>query len=173
MTDTPPKPFRERIAWHGDVGEIRDGTIRYMMIRPDALMGIFTRLSPPARMEALEAFAASIAENGAKSARAYQAMGADDARKLLDVIAATAPQLGWGIWSFTAVSETALTLEVANSPFVVGFGPSEHPVCAPIRGMLTAVGAMVLGGSVTVAEVTCAAVTGAEPCRFQVKRIGA
>lgn len=54
MTEAPP--FRDRVTWHPDHGEIRDGDIRYMMIRPDALMGIFSRLPPDMRAEALDAF---------------------------------------------------------------------------------------------------------------------
>jgi hypothetical protein len=31
--------FRERLLWDAAAGEIRDGQTRYLLIRPDALMG--------------------------------------------------------------------------------------------------------------------------------------
>ena len=61
-------------------------------------------------------------------------------------------------------------LEVEDSPFAAGFGPAEAAVCAPIRGMLGALGDMLLGPGVVVREHACAA-TGAEACRFRVDRV--
>jgi hypothetical protein len=49
-------------------GGLDIGGIRYMMIRPDALMGLFRRLEPAERADAFEAIAASILEHGGKSA---------------------------------------------------------------------------------------------------------
>ena len=61
-----------------------------------------------------------------------------------------------------------LVLTVRNSPFAAGYGASDVPVCHPIRGMLTAVGEMVLDRPVTVVETACAAM-GAPECRFEVR----
>lgn len=158
--------FRDRLRFDADQGEYRDGDIRYMMIRPDALMGLIAELPEAVRGEALEAFARSIHRFGGRSARAYQAMGAADATALLHTIETTAPQLGWGTWALTR-SDDGLALSVHNSPFAAGAGRGPHAVCAPIRGMLTAVGELVMGTQVRVAETACAA-TGAPCCRFAV-----
>ncbi len=158
--------LRERLSFDAKRGEYRDGDIRYMMIRPDALMGLFAELPPPARGDALAAFARSVRRFGGRSARSYPAA---DAQALLEVIAATAPELGWGVWDLRRVGEE-LALKVDNSPFAAGAGRSDEPVCAPIAGMLTAVGEMALGGPVTVAETQCVA-AGAPCCRFAVRRI--
>jgi len=149
-------------------GEIRDGDIRYVMLRTDALMGLFQRLPEPARQQALAALGDSIHENGGRSAAAYRAGGAAGAA-LLDVIVETAPQLGWGSWTFTDRGPERLVLEVRNSPFVHGHGPSASPVCSPVAGMLRAVGGMVLDGPVDVDESACAAQGGAV-CRFVARR---
>lgn len=171
MTD-----FRDRLIYDAAHGEYRDGNIRYMMIRPDALMGMIAELPEDVRRLALEAFARSIRNFGGRSARSYQAAGAADAAALLDVIQQTAPQLGWGRWRLERTTD-GLTLTVENSPFAVsisnGLGVAQalspYPVCAPIRGMLSAVGEMVLGEAVLVAETACAA-NGASCCRFFVSR---
>ncbi len=156
--------FRGRLAFDAERGEYRDGGIRYMMIRPDALMGMVAELPEAMRPHALEAFARSICRFGGHSARTYREAGADD---LLRTIEETAPQLGWGRWTLTR-TEDGLALSVENSPFATGAGSTSNPVCAPIRGMLTAVGEMTLG-EVTVTETACAA-TGAACCCFTVCR---
>jgi predicted hydrocarbon binding protein len=155
--------FRDRLVFDPARGEYRDGSIRYMMIRPDALMGIIAEMPEAARPHAMEAFGRAIRRFGGHSARAYRDAGAAD---LLSTIEQTAPQLGWGRWALTR-SDDALALTVENSPFAAGAGTSPHPVCAPIRGMLTAIGEMMLG-AVTVTETACAAM-GAPCCRFSVR----
>lgn len=158
--------IRERLRWDSGAGEIRDGEVRYLLIRPDTLMGMFASLAPAAQAEALAALAQSTATHGAKSARRYQALGAADTAALLATIERTAPLLGWGIWRLGRAADGSLDLEVRNSPFAAGFGPgATAPVCAPISGMLRAVAELVGGRPTRVEETACAA-SGAPACRF-------
>ncbi|MBV8535432.1 MAG: 4-vinyl reductase [Alphaproteobacteria bacterium] len=158
----------DRLVHDTNAGEIRDGDIRYLMFRTDAVMGLFKRLPEAARRDALAALADSIEENGGRSAAAYRASGAAGAA-LLDVIVETAPQLGWGTWSFVERRADRLVLEVRNSPFVHGFGGSALPICAPIVGMLRVVSSMVLGAPTAVEETVCAAQS-PDVCRFIARR---
>lgn len=158
--------FRDRLILDEAEGAWWDQSRRYLLIRPDALMGIFRELPPDRRGEAFAALARSITRQGADSARAYRAMGGEGAG-LLDIVASTAPQLGWGRWQFS-LEPGMLRLTVANSPFAAGYGPSDVPVCHPIRGMMAAVGEMVLDRPVTVVETACAAM-GAPDCRFEAR----
>jgi uncharacterized protein len=158
--------FRERLAWDGATGEILDQGRRYIMIRPDGLMGAFRRLDGPVRAAALEALGESIFEQGSDSARAYRAMGGEG-ETLAHVVAETAPQLGWGRWRFT-VEPGRILLEVRNSPFAAGFGPSSEPVCHAIVGMVRAVATLVFERPATVRETACAA-TGAPLCTFEAR----
>ena len=162
--------FKDRLLHDAQSGAWFDQTRRYMMIRPDALMGIFRRLPEPARMEALEAFAHSIAQQGGDSARAYVEMGGTG-DKLLDVIACTAPELGWGIWAFER-GQDSIRLSVRNSPFAAGYGVATHPVCMPIVGMIGAVSTLVMGQPMQAREIQCAAM-GHETCLFEAISAGA
>ena len=159
--------FRERLDFDEARGEYRDGAIRYMMIRPDALMGMLHQLPDAVRPQVLEALARSITHRGGQSAQSYQAAGAVDGPALVATIARTAPELGWGIWDLRLTAE-GMDLSVVNSPFAAGYGTSALPVCHPIVGMLTAVGRMVLGREVAVREVSCASVAG-DACRFELR----
>lgn len=165
--------FRERLVFDAAAGEYRDGAIRYMMIRPDALMGILAELPEAMRPQVLEAFARSITRAGGNSARSYQSAGAASPEQLVATIAATAPELGWGIWKLS-LGHQRLDLDVRNSPFAAGIGTSDTPVCHPIKGMLAAIGPMILGSAVTVTETRCAAMSGGEGnCRFEVTALAA
>lgn len=151
-------------------GGLMLGPHRYMMIRPDALMGLFARLPETDRLAALDAFAASITENGGKSAASYAGAGLEEADQLIRIIMQTAPQLGWGQWQLSR-GANGLDLQLANSPFVAGFGKSPHPVCAPVRGMLAALAKQIFGQDALVEETECGAVTGANKCCFTTRII--
>ncbi len=164
--------FRDRLRFDGSRGEYRDGAVRYMMLRPDALMGILAELPEAMRPQILAAFARSVTRAGGQSARTYQDAGAATPADLARIIEQTAPELGWGIWSLALAPHT-LALTVANSPFAAGHGPAAAPVCAPIAGMLGAIGPMILGRPVAVHETACAAVAGGGQCHFHVAALAA
>lgn len=159
--------FRQRFGFDAANGALRDGDTRYVMLREDSLMGMFRRLPGPARADALEAFAASVAEHGTRSAARYRATDGD-AGDLLATIAATAAQLGWGLWRFSRTDAGELKLEVENSPFAHGYGASPRAVCAPIAGMFEAVASIVFDAPMQVEEELCAA-AGAALCRFSAR----
>lgn len=158
--------FRDRLAWDAAAGAILDESRRYMMIRPEALMGIFSRLDEAPRLEALASLGDSVFVQGSDSARAYQRHGGTGA-SLAALVAETAPQLGWGLWTVD-LSADLLAFEVRNSPFAAGFGPATHPVCHAITGMTRAVATLVFGRHAEAREVACAAM-GAPACRFEAR----
>jgi len=163
---TTPPPFRERLSWQAQPGRIMDGAVRYMMIRPDALMDAVMRLSVDARGEMLMALFSSVREFGGRSASNYNQTAT---RPLIEVVAETAPDLGWGLWQVERDGDT-VSVTVTDSPFTVVAEPSDVPLCAPITGMLSAVGA-IMGAASTVAEETvCAARDGGHVCQFHFKK---
>lgn len=147
--------LRRRLVWEPATGEILDQTRRYVMVRADGFMRMFKRLDGPTRIAALEALGASIFEGGSDSTRAYRAMGGEGA-ELARIVAATSPQLGWGTWQ-AATEPDRLVVEVCNSPFAEGYGPSDIPVCHPIKAMVRAVATLVFETPAVVRETACAA----------------
>jgi hypothetical protein len=158
-----PQTLRERLAWDPARGRVCDGPRRYLLMRPDVLMGAVVAMVPAYRQSFLTGWAQSTRDHGADSLRAYAQMVQGDRHALLQATVAAAADLGWGRWSLT-LEDGALHLEVLDSPFVGGWlaaaegRPSEEPVCAPIRGMLQALAEVVLAGPVDVQESECAAV---------------
>jgi predicted hydrocarbon binding protein len=160
--------FRERLVFDADLGELRDGDARYLLMRHDSLMGMFARLPSIVRRQALAALGDAVAAAGGRSVARYMAASPCRSDDLLRTIEATALELGWGRWTFAHSHARALRLDVVNSPFAMGAGPSEEPVCAPIAGMLRAVASLVLAAPAAVEETACAA-AGGGACRFRAR----
>jgi predicted hydrocarbon binding protein len=158
-------PLAQRLQFDSVRGEVRDQDRRYLMMRPDVLMGMLRRLDDGARDVALAAFADSTAEHGKRSIMAYMESLAGDSGALLDLIYQTSPALGWGRWDFERV-DGGLVLNVFNSPFAAGYGTATRPVCAPIAGMFRTVAEIVLERPVQVEETACAAMQRHVTCRF-------
>jgi hypothetical protein len=172
MADPDARPpaapmLRERLRWDAGIGAIHDGPRRYLMMRPDVLMGMLRRLPDAARAQALDAFAESVSDHGIDSIRAYFRQVGGDPPALLAATARAAADLGWGAWSFEP-GPRRLGLSVVGSPFAQGAGPSTAPVCAPIRGMLQAVASVATGIGCEALELRCVA-CGADRCEFEAR----
>lgn len=160
--------FKDRLVFDTGAGQILDATRRYLLVRADTFMGLFARLPEPARAQALAALAGAVFEHGYDSARAYLATVDGDAGALLDTIAHTAPQLGWGQWQIEIV-EDRIVLAVANSPFAQGYGPSTVPVCHAIAGMLKCAAELFFRSPARAEELACSS-CGSGICRFEATR---
>ncbi|MFY0480079.1 V4R domain-containing protein [Achromobacter marplatensis] len=161
--------LQERLVWHPEAGAILDADRRYVMLRADVLMGLFTALPPALRDQALASLQASVRDHGGASARAYQAAGARAPGPLLQVMAQAAADLGWGVWHWRMADADAPVLQVENSPFATAAIGSDRPVCHAITGMLEAVSALVAGKASPYRETRCASM-GAPCCEFEARR---
>jgi predicted hydrocarbon binding protein len=147
-------------------GTIADGNIRYVLMRPDVLMGAARHLGPNREGEFLAALEASAFAHAQASFAAYR-----DAERFgrADFLASTgkvAAELGWGRWRVSAEPDGTRSVYVDNSPFAAGFGASSRPVCGPITGVLRAIALVGYGQNVAVEEVACSA-QGAKECCFR------
>ena len=157
----------DRISRDPSMGELRDGNTRLFLMRADAFMDAFGRLDEDARYSMFSAFAQSIAEHSGQSVKHYRHELGPAAREIfLNAAVNMAADMGWGGWAFGPNTPGEITLEVANSPFVEGHGVSEKPICAPILGMIEALGGIIFSVDPVVKEVECAAVTGGDTCLF-------
>lgn len=184
MTARPPgRPadrLRDRLQWDGAIGALHDGPRRYLMMRPDVLMGALRGVDDGTRSAMLNALAMSTQTHGSRSLSAYAEQVGGDAEALMGATTAAAADLGWGRWTLRR-DGAGLQLEVAGSPFAEGWRaaaassaaapasePATSPVCAPIRGMFSGLASLVLGAAVQAEECECAA-QGAPRCRFIAK----
>lgn len=166
------RPLRERLAWSD--GAVHDADRRYLLMRPDVLMGALVRLDAASRAAFDTAWADAARVHGGASLVAYAKAVDHDPRALTEATVAAAADLGWGRWDLQHTSG-GLALQVHDSPFVAGWRgatpkPAEAPVCAPVRGLLAALAGVLLPGPLVIEETHCAAVHGGGTCRFEVRR---
>lgn len=164
------KGLHERLEISPERGELNDGVIRYLMMRPDALMGMFARLTPAARREALAALADSVAEFGGKSVAKYRESGAAEPDQLIQTMVRTSAELGWGLWEFSSSDDGEVHVKVRNSPFAHGSCEVHERACAPIEGILTAIAPVLAGDGASARETRCHSMTGDNICCFTLTR---
>ena len=63
--------LRDRLTWDEGRGALQDGPRRYLMMRPDVLMGAVVTMDEAARSAWLQAWADSTARHGGGSLKAY------------------------------------------------------------------------------------------------------
>lgn len=148
-------------------GTIHDDQVRYVLIRPDVLMGVARELDGVAPQRFLAALEASVFRHVQASLAGYQQNGRLEDRDALASIVPIAGSLGWGAWTVRRQPDGASIVEVRGSPFAAGFGASPAPVCTPIRAVLRALTLASTGTESAVIEQHCCA-QGGEVCRFHV-----
>jgi predicted hydrocarbon binding protein len=154
---SPPRP-----------GEISDGGIRYVLMRPDVLMGLARELVEVGPDVFLKALEKSTFVNGMRSFERYRDQGRFEGSDALATTCKIAASLGWGEWAVHEQPGGTRFIEVRNSPFAAGFGASTIPVCAPIVGILKALTVVCHGPAGHVEEIACCS-QGADVCRFHLR----
>jgi uncharacterized protein len=168
----PAPRLRERLRHDATQGAWHDGPRRYLLLRPDSLMGALVALDASTRDTVLNALAQSLQRHGGDSLRSYAAQVKGDPQALIDATVDAARDLGWGEWSVRR-EDGVLDVAVHHSPFVAGWvaaggqvGARAPAVCAPIRGMLAALAQALGDPAPVVRELSCAA-QGHAHCRFR------
>lgn len=158
---------KDRLRFDAEAGAVFDGARRYVLMRPDVLMGAIRGLNDTVRAQVLAAWRLAAAEHGGESLRAYAQAEPGARARLPEITIEAARDLGWGRWRVTRAGGH-WRLQVDGSPFAAGAGPCAEPVCAPIAGLFLALVRTVDdGGAREVTESTCVA-RGDAYCEFEV-----
>jgi len=137
---------------HDGRGGFRHGDSRFLLIRPETLVGVQQAVERALGARAGGARAlSSIAGSAEERARGLTAMAAD---------------LGWGTLTVETLTPTSLVVIGSNSPFPAAHAATGDPVCHLTRGVLEALAENLFGRRVPVHETHCEA-AGAERCRFE------
>jgi uncharacterized protein len=142
-------------------GELTLGGARYLLIRPETLVGLQKAVEGALGERAAACIAAGGRAGGAKAAAALDGTAEERVGRLLRI----GGEIGWGEFALERLTATELAVSVRRSPVAEAYGPSAGPVCHLIRGVLESLAAATFGRSCTVVETACAAM-GAPVCRF-------
>jgi predicted hydrocarbon binding protein len=134
----------------------------YILIRPETLAGLQKAVEAALGPAAAACVAAGGRAGGARATAALGGAAPERVERLL----AQGSAIGWGSFRLERLTPSALSVSVADSPFVGAYGGASAPVCHLTRGVLEALATSVLERPVRVIETACAAV-GALRCRFE------
>ena len=142
-------------------GGLTLGGARYLLIRPETLVGLQKVVEAALGDRAAACLAAGGRTGGARAAASLDGAAQERVNRLLRI----GGEIGWGEFALERLTTTELAVSVSHSPFAEAYGPSGDPVCHLTRGVLESLAASIFGGSRTVVETACVA-TGAPARRF-------
>jgi len=143
-------------------GRLTLGGARYLLVRPETLIGVQKAMERTLGPRANDCLVAGGHAGGARAAGALRGGVSARVRRL----AAIGTRIGWGDFRIGRLNGTDFSIAVRRSPFADAYGPARRPVCHLLRGVLESVAAALAGCPRVVVETTCAA-TGARLCRFE------
>lgn len=150
------------ISWIPADGALFQGDIRYVLMRPDVVMGILRHVDDPAAV--IEAMRLSASEHAINSFNSYQQSGAVGNSDPIAHCCDMAGKLGWGSWTIVEKSANRYVVQVVNSAFALASSDAGQPVCGFIAGVLHAVAVSDGHTGAQVEETACVA-QGSDCCR--------
>ena len=148
------------LAADGRGGLVLGGS-RYLLVRPETLVGLQKAVEGALGERAAACIAAGGRAGGARAAAALDGTAEERVGRLLRM----GGEIGWGEFALERLTATELAVSVRRSPVAEAYGPSAAPVCHLIRGVLESLAATTFGRPSTVVETACIAM-GAPVCRF-------
>jgi len=142
-------------------GGLTLGGARYLLIRPETLVGLQKAVEQALGERAASCIAAGGRAGGARAAASLGGSAEERVGRLLRI----GGEIGWGEFALERLTATELSVIVRHSPVAESYGRSSAPVCHLIRGVLESLATATFGRPATVAETACVA-TGAPACRF-------
>jgi len=147
---------------HDGRGGFRHGNDRFLLIRPETLVGVQQAVERALGPRAVACFVEGGRAGGARALRSIIGTAEERARALT----AMAADLGWGTLTVETLTPTSFVVIGSNSPFPAAHTATGDPVCHLTRGVLEALAENLFGRLVPVHETHCEA-TGASYCRFE------
>ena len=135
---------------------------RYLLIRPETLAALHHALEAALGGGAGDC----LAEGGRAGGGRATASLVSEGRERVEALVAIGSKIGWGRFVLERFAPDAFVVTVTGSPFAEAYGASPEPVCHLTRGVLEALGSVVLTAPPSVTETACVAM-GAPVCRFE------
>lgn len=142
-------------------GGLTLGGARYLLIRPETLVGLQKAVEGALGEGAAACLAAGGRAGGARAAASLDGSVEERVRRLLRI----GGEIGWGEFALERLTATELSVSVRHSPVAESYGPAAAPVCHLTRGVLESLATATFGRPATAVETACVA-TGASVCRF-------
>ena len=142
-------------------GGLTLGGARYLLIRPETLVGLQKAVEGALGERAAACIAAGGRAGGARATASLAETAEERVARLLRI----GGEIGWGEFALEQLTAAELVVSVHHSAVAEAYGPASAPVCHLIGGVLESLAAATFGRPSTVVETACVAM-GASACRF-------
>ena len=159
----------DEMAYDSVSGALYFKDVRYMLIRPETVIGFQKAIEENNRELAQDAFFQGGFRGGYLSAKNYRELHNFDATQIIDFMMKMGAEIGWGQFSLHKfeLNKKHLSIIVRHSPFAEAYGHTSRSVCHLIRGVLSGLASVIFNKECNGTEVKCLA-KGDEYCRFEI-----
>jgi predicted hydrocarbon binding protein len=163
-------PILDALEFDGEEGAIFFKGVRYLLIRPETLVGFQKGLEERFGKEAQELLYRGGFAGGHLSTKKYKETFGYGDDEIVQFMMTMGGQIGWGKFQLVEFDTQAkkLILTVKSSPFAVAYGKSAGPVCHITLGVMAGMGQTLFGETIAAAESHCMA-KGDDFCRFLIE----
>jgi predicted hydrocarbon binding protein len=150
-------------------GALRYKDVRYMLIRPETVIGFQKTIEEGDSELARDAFFQGGFRGGYLSAKNYKALHFFDDIQIIDFMMKMGTEIGWGHFKLQDFDpqKKYLNIIVRKSPFAEAYGESSFAVCHLVRGVLSGLASYLFNQNCVGSEVKCLA-KGDEHCVFEI-----
>jgi predicted hydrocarbon binding protein len=150
-------------------GALKYKDVRYLLIRPETIVGFQKTIEKHSRKEAQDALFQGGYQGGYLSAKKYKEMHNLSDSETISFMMTMGAEIGWGNFQLIAYDSENLKLKirVENSAFAEAYGDSTKGVCHLINGVLSGLATILFKRNCIGSEEECLA-KGDAHCVFHI-----
>ena len=159
----------EQLIYDPASGVLKYKDVRYLLIRPETIVGFQKTIEKHSRKEAQEALFQGGYQGGHLSAKKYKEMQNLSDSETISFMMTMGAEIGWGNFQLIEYDFEIrkLQIRVKNSAFAEAYGDATEGVCHLINGVLSGLASVIFSINCTASETKCLA-KGDECCEFNV-----
>ena len=158
------------LTYDSDSGALLYKDVRYMLIRPETVIGFQKTIEASNSELAQDALFRGGFRGGYLSAKKYKELHFFDHIQIIDFMMKMGTEIGWGHFKLQNFDppKKYLNVIVQKSPFAEAYGQSSSAVCHLVRGVLSGLASFLFNQNCVGAEVKCLA-KGDQYCLFEIQ----
>jgi predicted hydrocarbon binding protein len=159
----------DQLVYDSASGRLTYKDIRYVIIRPETIVGFQKTIEQHSRKDARDALFQGGYQGGYLSAKRFKEMQNLSDRQTIRFMMAMGAEIGWGQFELIEhdFKKLKLNVRVENSAFAEAYGDATEGVCHLINGVLSGLATVLFGRNCMGAETKCLA-KGDKYCVFHI-----
>lgn len=160
----------DQLIYDSGSGALSYKDVRYMLIRPETVIGLQKTIEESSGELARDAFFQGGFRGGYLSAKKYKELHLYDDIEIIEFMMQMGTDIGWGHFKLQNFDpqNKHLDIMVRNSPLAAAYGESSSAVCHLVRGVLSGLASFLFDQNCVGSEVKCLAM-GDENCIFEIR----